>query len=68
MSRTYIDEIKKLLESMYNVADSLEDIGIHLTVPGVSEEDRLRDIMQKDIISFMLRLPNDGRQFNDMAV
>ena len=68
MSRKHIDEIKNLLEEMYRVVDLLEEKGIHSDTLGFSENDRLRDVMQKDIIAFMLRIPDDDRRFNDEAM
>ena len=67
MNRSHVEDIKSLLNDMYGLADTMEGMGIHVEYGGFSQNDRLRKVMETDILYFALRIIEKDRMINEDA-
>ena len=64
MNRSHVEDIKSLLNDMYGLSDTMEGMGIHVEIGGFTRNDRLREVMETDIMAFALRIPDKNRVLN----
>ena len=64
MESTYTDIMKKIMQSMYELADNLDEKGIGTIIPFVDPEEGLREAIKSDVLIFLLRMTDKEKQIS----
>ena len=60
----FISRVKGMLAKVYRIADELDAKGIRLEISGDSEGSSMRELIQRDLILYVLRFPSKERKTN----